>query len=115
MHPGGDPKTGIPVCKEECVMSSTPVGTIVKKSLGWSIGLSVLLIVAGLPSDRGASGGRNRGEHIRRLGASFQRRDPFGVCLVHAHHWRSFVGAAGRDSLYLPSTCCVNLRLAWPH
>jgi uncharacterized membrane protein HdeD (DUF308 family) len=47
MHPGGDPKTEIPVCKEECVMSTTPVGTIVKKSLGWSIGLSVLLIVAG--------------------------------------------------------------------
>ena len=29
-------------------MSATSAGTIVKKSLGWSIGLSVLLIVAGL-------------------------------------------------------------------
>jgi uncharacterized membrane protein HdeD (DUF308 family) len=29
-------------------MSATSVGTIVKKSVGWSIGLSVLLIVAGL-------------------------------------------------------------------
>jgi len=28
--------------------TSTPVATIVKKSLGWSIGLSVLMIVAGL-------------------------------------------------------------------
>jgi len=30
--------------------TSTPVATIVKKSLGWSIGLSVLMIVAGLLS-----------------------------------------------------------------
>jgi uncharacterized membrane protein HdeD (DUF308 family) len=29
-------------------MSGTSVGTIVKKSLGWSIGLSVLMIVAGI-------------------------------------------------------------------
>jgi uncharacterized membrane protein HdeD (DUF308 family) len=29
-------------------MSATSVGTIVRKSLGWSIGLSVLMIVAGL-------------------------------------------------------------------
>ena len=28
-------------------MSATPVGTIVKKSVGWSIGLSVLMILAG--------------------------------------------------------------------
>jgi uncharacterized membrane protein HdeD (DUF308 family) len=34
--------------KEEDVMSDTFVGTIVKKSLGWSIGLSVLMILAGL-------------------------------------------------------------------
>lgn len=34
--------------KEEGVMSATSVGTIVKKSVQWSIGLSVLMIVAGL-------------------------------------------------------------------
>src|ERR1700693_1877977 len=34
--------------KEERVMSDPSVGTIVKKSVGWSIGLSVLMIVAGL-------------------------------------------------------------------
>jgi len=33
--------------KEEGVMSDTSVGTIMKKSVGWSIGLSVLMIVAG--------------------------------------------------------------------
>ncbi len=33
--------------KEEDVMSATSVGTIVKKSVGWSIGLSVLMILAG--------------------------------------------------------------------
>jgi uncharacterized membrane protein HdeD (DUF308 family) len=33
--------------KEESVMSATSVGTIVKKSVGWSIGLSVLMILAG--------------------------------------------------------------------
>jgi uncharacterized membrane protein HdeD (DUF308 family) len=33
--------------KEEGVMGTTSVGTIVKKSVGWSIGLSVLMIVAG--------------------------------------------------------------------
>ena len=30
--------------------TSTPVATVVKKSLGWPIGLSVLMIVAGLLS-----------------------------------------------------------------
>lgn len=34
--------------KEESIMSDTSAGTIVKKSVGWSIGLSVLMIVAGL-------------------------------------------------------------------
>ena len=34
--------------KEGGVMSATSVGTIVKKSVGWSIGLSILMIVAGL-------------------------------------------------------------------
>src|SRR5208283_3719492 len=29
-------------------MNATPVGTFVKKSVGWSIGLSVLMIVAGI-------------------------------------------------------------------
>src|ERR1700693_1146927 len=33
--------------KEESVMSATSVGTIVKKSVGWSIGLSVVMILAG--------------------------------------------------------------------
>jgi uncharacterized membrane protein HdeD (DUF308 family) len=33
--------------KEESVMSATTMGTIVKTSVGWSIGLSVLMILAG--------------------------------------------------------------------
>jgi uncharacterized membrane protein HdeD (DUF308 family) len=33
--------------KEEGVMSATTAGTIVKKAVGWSIGLSVLMILAG--------------------------------------------------------------------
>jgi uncharacterized membrane protein HdeD (DUF308 family) len=33
--------------KEEDVMSATSAGTIVKESVGWSIGLSVLMILAG--------------------------------------------------------------------
>jgi uncharacterized membrane protein HdeD (DUF308 family) len=33
--------------KEESVMSATSVGTIVKKSVGWSIGLSLVMILAG--------------------------------------------------------------------
>src|SRR5260370_23545760 len=33
--------------KEESVMSTTSVGTIVKKSVGWSIGLSLVMILAG--------------------------------------------------------------------
>lgn len=33
--------------KEEGVMSAASAGTIVKKSVGWSIGLSILMIVAG--------------------------------------------------------------------
>jgi uncharacterized membrane protein HdeD (DUF308 family) len=32
---------------EESVMSATSVGTVVKKAVGWSIGLSVLMILAG--------------------------------------------------------------------
>jgi uncharacterized membrane protein HdeD (DUF308 family) len=34
--------------KEAVPMSATSVGTIVKKSVGWSIGLSVLMILAGI-------------------------------------------------------------------
>jgi uncharacterized membrane protein HdeD (DUF308 family) len=33
--------------KEENVMNATSVGTIVKKSVGWSIGLSLVMILAG--------------------------------------------------------------------
>jgi uncharacterized membrane protein HdeD (DUF308 family) len=36
------------ISTEGGVMSATSLGTIVKKSVGWSIGLSVLMIVAGL-------------------------------------------------------------------
>jgi uncharacterized membrane protein HdeD (DUF308 family) len=35
------------ISKEVGVMSATSVGTIVKKSVGWSIGLSILMILAG--------------------------------------------------------------------
>src|SRR5258708_28331694 len=35
------------ISKEVSVMSATSVGTIVKKSVGWSIGLSILMILAG--------------------------------------------------------------------
>ena len=76
------------------------MGTIVKKSLGWSIGLSVLLIVAGCLAIAVPQLARNRCECIRGLAARFQRCDPSGVCLAHAHDRRTLVGAAARRSLY---------------
>ena len=51
------PKVPLENCgfKEENVMSATSVGTIVKESVGWSIGLSVLMILANTVFGNGGS------------------------------------------------------------
>ena len=74
-------------------MSATPAVTIVNKSVGWSIGLSVLMIIGGYSGDRFTPGGRNRRKSVGRLAARFQRMRPSGVCLAHAELPEEFSGS----------------------
>ena len=94
-------------------MSATSAATFVKKSVGWSIGLSVLMIVAGDISDRFAPGCRNRGQRVGRLAARFQRMRPSGVCLVYAKHAEAFSGSCC-SGLFTFSSAYICSCIRWP-
>ena len=81
-------------------MSATSVGTIVKKSVGLSIGLSILMIVAGLLA---IAVPQAAGIAVNLLVAwllIFSGASPSGVCVVYAHRRRTCLGTAARRPLY---------------
>ena len=82
-------------------MSATSTATVVQKAVGWSIGLSVLMIVARDTSDSVTPGCRGRRQSFGRLATCVQWMRPSGVCVAEAKRGRISLGVAGWCSLQL--------------
>jgi hypothetical protein len=81
-------------------MSAASTATVVQKAVGWSIGLSVLMIVAGILA---IASPLAAGVAVNLLVAwtCFQWMRPSGVCVAEAKRGRISLGVAGWCSLQL--------------
>ena len=82
-------------------MSTSSLGAIAKNSIGWSIGLSVLMILAGILAIAIPPAAGIAVLAVVAWLLMLRRRRPSDIRLAYAKHGRNGMGAAAGHSLHL--------------